>query len=153
MAMPSDEIPWELIVKLPLLPLPPGVTQNLDNPESRAYWMYITVGLCLPLILFFAAIRFYVKFCIIKARTRDDCKSPIESRRKLIALRDTGLILEYQTFASSVWYVPAQSRLMVESAVDMNLAVFCDYIPCLYPCSYVPADSLTMSLVDVFTSL
>ena len=151
--MPNDEIPSELIVKTPLLPLPPGVTQNLDNPESRAYWIFTTVGLCLPIILFFAAIRFHVKFFVIKARTRDDCKFPIESRRKLIVLRDTGLILEYQTFTSSVWYVPAQSRLMVESAVDMNLAVFCDYLPCLYSCSYVSADSLTMSLVDVCTSL
>ena len=152
MAMPNDEIPWELIVKIPLLPLPPGATQNLDNPESRAYWMYITVGLCLPVILFFAAIRLHVKFFITKARTKDDCKFPIESRLKL-TLRNTGLILEYQTFTSSVWYAPAQSRLMVESAVDKNLAVFCHYIPCLYPCSYVPADSLTMSLVDVSTSL
>lgn len=70
--MSNVEIPWELISNIPLLPLPPGVTQNLDNPESRAYWIYITVGLCLPIILVFAAIRFYVKFFIIKARTRDD---------------------------------------------------------------------------------
>lgn len=70
-----------LISNIPLLPLPPGVTQNLDNPESRAYWIYITVGLCLPIILVFAAIRFYVKFFIIKSRTRDDCKFPIEFRR------------------------------------------------------------------------
>ena len=152
MAMPDHEISWELIINSPLLPLPPGVAQNLDNQESRAYWVYITVGLCLPVILFFAAIRFHVKF-FIKARTRDDCKLPIESRRKLIALRDTSLMLEYQTFTSSVWYVPGRSRSMVEPAVDMNLAVLCDYIHCLYPCSYVPADSLTMSLVDVSTSL
>lgn len=126
MAMPNNEIPWKLIVKTPLLPLPPGVTQNLDNPESRAYWIFTTVGLCLPVILFFAAIRFHVKFFIIKARTMDDCEFPIESRRKFIVLRDTGLILEYQTFTSSVWYLSTRSPPMVESAVDMNLAVFCD---------------------------
>lgn len=77
MTMSNDEINWELISKIPLLPVPPGVTQNLDNPESRANWIYITVGLCLPIIVFFAAIRFYVKFFVIKARTRDDCKLPI----------------------------------------------------------------------------
>lgn len=85
--MSKVDIPWELISNIPLLPLPPGVTQNLDNPESRAYWIYVTVGLCLPIILFFAAIRFYAKFFIIKARTRDDCKFPIEFCRKLIAWR------------------------------------------------------------------
>lgn len=89
--MSNVEIPWELISNIPLLPLPPGVTQNLDNPESRAYWIYVTVGLCLPIILVFATIRFYVKFFIIKARTRDDCKFP---HWIFAALRDTCLTFE-----------------------------------------------------------
>lgn len=102
--MSNAEIPWELIRNIPLLPLPPGVTQNLDNPESRAYWIYVTVGLCLPIILVFAAIRFYVKLFILKSRTRDDCKLPIEFHR---IERDSCLTFEHQTFVSSVWYVPA----------------------------------------------
>lgn len=108
--MSNVEIPWELISNIPLLPLPPGVTQNLDNPESRAYWIYITVGLCLPIILVFAAIRFYVKFFIIKRERGMIVSSPLS----FAALRDTCLTFEHQKFVSSVWYVSAQSRSMIE---------------------------------------
>lgn len=132
-----EGIPWELLSNIPLLPLPPGVTQNLDNPESRANWIYATVGLCLPIILVFAAIRFYVKFFIIKARTRDDCEFPNECRR---IERDTCLTFEHQTFVSSVWYVSAQGRSMIESADDINLAVLCDHIPRLYRCGYISSN-------------
>lgn len=77
---------------------------------------------------------------------------PFECCPQLHCIEKCGLTTEHQTFTSSVWYVSAQSWTMAESAVDMNLAVFCDYIPCLYRCSYVPTASLTVRLVDVCTS-
>lgn len=63
------------VSNLPLSPPPPGVTPNFKNPESRADQIYISAGICLPLILLFAALRIYAKISILKKkRTWDDCE-------------------------------------------------------------------------------
>ncbi|KAF2970324.1 hypothetical protein GQX73_g3175 [Xylaria multiplex] len=47
----------------PIQAPPPGVIPNFVNPGSTAYQVYITAGLCIPLMLGFAASRFSSKFC------------------------------------------------------------------------------------------
>ncbi|KAK0621944.1 hypothetical protein B0T17DRAFT_509243 [Bombardia bombarda] len=42
---------------LPLQTAPPGVTPNFVNPESIDYQIYITVGLCTPLMIIFSLAR------------------------------------------------------------------------------------------------
>ncbi|KAI0902720.1 hypothetical protein F4823DRAFT_621072 [Ustulina deusta] len=61
----------------PIQAPPPGVTPNFVNPDSTAYQVYITSGLCIPLMLGFAASRFASKF-FTKYQTflTDDSKLP-----------------------------------------------------------------------------
>ncbi|KAL8822520.1 MAG: hypothetical protein Q9191_006744, partial [Dirinaria sp. TL-2023a] len=56
----------------PLMPPPPGQVSNFANPPSSASAVYIAAGICLPLILLFAGLRFYAKFRILKKKTWDD---------------------------------------------------------------------------------
>ena len=57
---------------LPASPPPPGIQPNFIDPPSRAYQVYITAGVCLPLILLFATTRFYVSAFLLKSRSRAD---------------------------------------------------------------------------------
>lgn len=50
----------------PLAPPPPGLIPDLALLKSRALAVYIAASICLPLILLFAALRFYAKAVIIK---------------------------------------------------------------------------------------
>lgn len=56
----------------PALPPPPGVTSNLTHAKSRASAVYIAAGVCFPLILVFAALRFYAKVTIMRRIKWDD---------------------------------------------------------------------------------
>ena len=51
---------------------PPGITPNFINPPSRAYQVYITAGISLPLMLLFAALRFYATVFLLRSRTKAD---------------------------------------------------------------------------------
>ena len=59
----------------PLSPPPPGVKSNFTHPDSRAYQVYISAGLCLALICVFVSLRFYAKVAIMKNLRWDDCGS------------------------------------------------------------------------------
>ena len=56
----------------PAAPPPPGVIPNFVDPPSRAYQVYVAAGVCLPLMLAFAALRFYAKVFLLKSRSRAD---------------------------------------------------------------------------------
>lgn len=58
----------------PLGQPPEGVLPDPKNRQSRGDEVYITAGICLSLILFFAGLRLYAKLKILRARTKDDCK-------------------------------------------------------------------------------
>jgi hypothetical protein len=70
-----------LILALPdfekhtILDPPPRVTPNFTNPVSRVHLVYISTGICIPLVLFFATLRFYAKLKIMKAKVWSDCES------------------------------------------------------------------------------
>ena len=57
---------------LPASPPPPGVRPNFVNPVSRAYQIYVAAGVCLPLMLLFAGMRFYAKVFLLKSITKAD---------------------------------------------------------------------------------
>lgn len=54
--MDTDMPPLDL--QYPIETPPPGISPNLVNPDSNAYQVYITAGVCIPLMLIFAFIRF-----------------------------------------------------------------------------------------------
>ncbi|MCJ1381606.1 hypothetical protein MMC17_004717 [Xylographa soralifera] len=56
----------------PLGAPPPGVIPNFAHPETTAPELYVAAGICIPLILVFAVIRFYAKIAIMKKWTMDD---------------------------------------------------------------------------------
>ncbi|KAM0801902.1 hypothetical protein BDR22DRAFT_145079 [Usnea florida] len=56
----------------PLVPPPPGEHSDIAHPPSRAPDLYIAASICLPLIVIFAALRFYAKMIIKKKKTWDD---------------------------------------------------------------------------------
>lgn len=59
----------------PLSAPPPGETPNFAHPPSRASAVYIAAGICVPLILLFAALRLYAKLAIMKnKKSWDDCE-------------------------------------------------------------------------------
>lgn len=90
MALPSNISQWEI---LPLVPPPAGVFSNFLNPKNRAHELHWAAGVCLPIILIFASLRFYAKTFLSRSKTRDDCttifpfiifmRSLISSRRYL----------------------------------------------------------------------
>ena len=68
----------------PLSAPPPGVIPNLENPQSRAFELFVTASVCLPLIIFFASLRLYAKVAILKKWTWDD--SELTHRRLFILM-------------------------------------------------------------------
>ena len=60
------------ILDQPVMPPPSGQVSNLVDPPSIASGLYITTGICLSLIVLFAALRLYAKFRILKKKTWDD---------------------------------------------------------------------------------
>ena len=54
-----------------LLEPPQGVNANLRDPQSRAYYVYYTSAICIPIILLTMTIRCYGKLHILK-KTWDD---------------------------------------------------------------------------------
>jgi hypothetical protein len=49
------------LLNFPIQVPPPGVTANFDNPDSIAFQVYITAGVCIPLIVAFSITRFASK--------------------------------------------------------------------------------------------
>ncbi|KAL9636436.1 MAG: hypothetical protein Q9164_002821 [Protoblastenia rupestris] len=72
--MNSTTIPSVTFFNLddPALTPPPGQKSNFHNPDSRAFELYLTTGVCLPLILVFASLRFYAKIFIVGKKSWDD---------------------------------------------------------------------------------
>ena len=84
---------WTIIQNEPLLLPPPGVTPNLKDPESRADEIFVTGGICLALILLFAAVRLYAKVNALRKWTWDDGEASILPRRsRLIGTLATFLL-------------------------------------------------------------
>ncbi|KAG8531151.1 uncharacterized protein KY384_004509 [Bacidia gigantensis] len=71
-SMLSNPSVWASMQNQPVMPPPPGQMPDFSNPERKAYQVYASACVCLPLMLFFGAMRLYVKFAIIKSWEWDD---------------------------------------------------------------------------------
>ncbi|MCJ1395154.1 hypothetical protein MMC18_008035 [Xylographa bjoerkii] len=56
----------------PLSAPPPGVIPNFTHPESIASEIYVAAGVCMPLVLLFAVVRYYAKIVVMKKWAWDD---------------------------------------------------------------------------------
>lgn len=56
-----DAATLSLALSYPIQAPPDGVTPNFVNPESTAYQVYITAGVCVPLMVVFSLMRFLTK--------------------------------------------------------------------------------------------
>ncbi|KAL8767081.1 MAG: hypothetical protein Q9209_006308 [Squamulea sp. 1 TL-2023] len=56
----------------PLASAPPGVVQNLENPQSRTYQLWIVSAVFVALSVSFMIVRLYAKLFIQRSRTWDD---------------------------------------------------------------------------------
>ncbi|KAL8860624.1 MAG: hypothetical protein Q9178_002977 [Gyalolechia marmorata] len=57
---------------VPLASPPPGVVQNLENPQSRTYQVWIVSAVFVALSISFMIVRLYAKIAIQRSRTWDD---------------------------------------------------------------------------------
>lgn len=57
-----------------VLPPPPGVTVDFDNPQSNALGTVVVAYLFLVLTILFVGARFYTKIAISRSVGWDDCK-------------------------------------------------------------------------------
>ncbi|KAL8845400.1 MAG: hypothetical protein Q9176_000036 [Flavoplaca citrina] len=62
----------EAFKNVPLASPPPGVVQNLENPQSRSYQLYIISAVFIALSISFMIVRVYAKVAIQRSRTWDD---------------------------------------------------------------------------------
>jgi hypothetical protein len=60
-----------------LLPPPPGVVPNFDNPESTGYKVIITAVVTWALATSIVLLRAYVKLRIIRKMNANDCTAHI----------------------------------------------------------------------------
>ena len=66
--------------QIPGLQPPPGQIPNFVNPPSEAYWVYVTLPICLAVSTPLVAIRLYTTSFILKNRGWSECKSTNQSR-------------------------------------------------------------------------
>jgi hypothetical protein len=74
MSLPPDAITPEVIQYaidngLPLQLPPEGTVANLENPDSLAYQLYITAGVCITLMVIFTVFRL-LHVCIITSNRK-----------------------------------------------------------------------------------
>ena len=63
----------EAMLRGPGLEPPPGVIPNFIDPPSQAYWVYVTLPICLAVSTPFVWIRLYSAFFILKSHGWADC--------------------------------------------------------------------------------
>lgn len=73
--MPAQQLRGmpEAFKYVPLASPPPGDVQNLENPQSRSYQVYIISAVFVALSISFMTFRLYAKAAIQRSRTWDDC--------------------------------------------------------------------------------
>ncbi|KAK8076768.1 hypothetical protein PG994_004040 [Apiospora phragmitis] len=59
--IPMDPATLSQYLQYPIQAPPPGVTPNFVNPDSTSYQVYAIAGVCTPLMLFFASLRWGCK--------------------------------------------------------------------------------------------
>ncbi|KAI9649332.1 hypothetical protein NHQ30_001904 [Ciborinia camelliae] len=118
------------LLDYPISPPPPGQTPNFANPESRASWIYIASGICVPLILIFAALRIYAKVVVLnKRKSWDDLY-------RLVVVRNT----------DNTWEtIPVWTTSIVEMTAGMTV--------CCMPTTAAVFLNIKFSPSSIFSSI
>ncbi|KAL8693248.1 MAG: hypothetical protein Q9218_001882 [Villophora microphyllina] len=87
----------------PLSAPPPGVTANLDHPDSNSYRELVTVGICIPLIVIFASLRIYSNVYVYRSRNWHDFTFMLATAWTLIYQGLTLGLLSKGFFGSHIW--------------------------------------------------
>ncbi|KAL8704731.1 MAG: hypothetical protein Q9201_002115 [Fulgogasparrea decipioides] len=90
-------------VSMPLAPPPPGVTANLDHPQSNSFRVKIAAGICIPVILILASLRAYHKLAICRSRTWDDYTFMLATLWTIVYLGLTIALLSKGLFGTHIW--------------------------------------------------
>ncbi|KAL8737106.1 MAG: hypothetical protein Q9181_002026 [Wetmoreana brouardii] len=88
---------------MPLAPPPPGVTANLDHPQSNSFRVKFAAGICIPVILILASLRAYHKLAICRSRTWDDYTFMLATLWTIIYLGLTIGLLSKGLFGTHIW--------------------------------------------------
>lgn len=65
----------KLLIELPALPAPPGVTHNYINPSDLKTNFYIDLVICLTISSLAVCMRMWTKARLIRKVGREDCKN------------------------------------------------------------------------------
>lgn len=87
----------------PLASPPPGRTVNLEHPKSNSIHVYIAAGVCMPLILLFAALRAYNKTYLNRGRSLDDYTSMLATLGGLIYTSLVVALFSKGLFGNHIW--------------------------------------------------
>ncbi|KAI1815750.1 hypothetical protein GGS20DRAFT_311066 [Poronia punctata] len=91
---------------LPIQTPPPGVTPNFVDPDSTAYQVYITAGICTTLIVVFSLARFLSKFyALYKTHLADDVVFVVGMVFSLAFIAMTIACLSGSVFGRHAWNV------------------------------------------------
>lgn len=70
-----QNLPADMDLDIAIIPPPPGVASNFDNPESRAYETVIVFTIYLIFMMSIFLLRIYSNVFITRSLGWDDCKS------------------------------------------------------------------------------
>lgn len=88
---------------MPVSPPPPGVTANLDDPDSNSFRVNVAAGICIPLIIFLASLRLYVKLKISRSHTWADYAFMLATVWALVYLGLTIGLFSKGLFGTHIW--------------------------------------------------
>ena len=71
----AQQIDPSFYANLPAEAPPPGVIQNLNHPQSRAFEARVAMSVCIGITTILVVLRMYVKLAITHMLGWDDCKT------------------------------------------------------------------------------
>lgn len=101
--LPIGDLPTNRSGSTPLARPPPGYTANLEHPHTNATRVYVAAGVCIPLILIFAAIRAYNKLYLNRGRGRDDYASMLATVCGLVYISLCIAMVNEGLFGIHIW--------------------------------------------------
>ncbi|KAL8929894.1 MAG: hypothetical protein Q9208_001038 [Pyrenodesmia sp. 3 TL-2023] len=101
--LPIGALPTNRPGNTPLGRPPPGHTANLEHPYTNASRVYVAAGVCIPLILIFAAIRAYNKLYLNRGRSWDDYASMLATVCGLIYISLCIAMVSEGLFGIHIW--------------------------------------------------
>lgn len=90
---------------IPLMPPPPGVVSNFDNPDSTGPTAIITLSIFLAIATFAVGLRVYTRFFIVKRRGWDDWAAIASLCFSVAVVAITFRLIHLKAFGPHTWNV------------------------------------------------